>query len=33
VEDLEPICRITELKNNPVYLNNNDLIEILRERL
>jgi alcohol dehydrogenase class IV len=32
-EDLEPICRITELKNNPVKLNTDDLIEILRERL
>jgi alcohol dehydrogenase class IV len=31
--DLEPICRITELKNNPVKLNTDDLIEILRERL
>jgi alcohol dehydrogenase class IV len=32
-EDLEPICRITELKNNPVKLNTDDLIDILRERL
>jgi alcohol dehydrogenase class IV len=32
-EDLEPICRITELKNNPVKLNTDDLKEILRERL
>jgi alcohol dehydrogenase class IV len=32
-EDLEPICRITELKNNPVNLDTDDLIEILRERL
>ena len=32
-EDLEQICRITELKNNPVKLNTNDLIEILRDRL
>ena len=31
--DVEPICRITELKNNPVKLNTNDLIEILRDRL
>lgn len=32
-EDLDPICRITELKNNPVKLNTDDLIEILRNRL
>ena len=32
-EDLEQICKITELKNNPVKLNTDDLIEILRERL
>jgi alcohol dehydrogenase class IV len=32
-EDLEQICRITEIKNNPVKLNTDDLIEILRERL
>lgn len=32
-EDLEQICRITELKNNPVKLNTSDLFEILRERL
>ncbi len=32
-EDLEPICSITELKNNPVKLNTNDLLEILRDRL
>lgn len=32
-EDLEQICSITELKNNPVKLNTNDLIEILRDRL
>jgi alcohol dehydrogenase class IV len=31
--DLEPICRVTELKNNPVKLSTVDLIEILRERL
>jgi alcohol dehydrogenase class IV len=32
-EDLEPICRVTELKNNPVKLDTDDLIEILKERL
>ena len=32
-EDLEPISRITELKNNPVKLNMEHLIEILRSRL
>lgn len=32
-EDLDPICRITELKNNPVKLDTDDLIEILRNRL
>ena len=32
-EDLEPICRITELKNNPVKLNTENLMEILRSRL
>jgi alcohol dehydrogenase class IV len=32
-EDLEPICRITELKNNPVKLKTEDLMEILRDRL
>jgi alcohol dehydrogenase class IV len=32
-EDIEPICRITELKNNPVNLNTEDLMEILRSRL
>jgi len=32
-EDLEPICRITELKNNPVKLNMEHLIEILKIRL
>lgn len=32
-EDLDPICRITELKNNPVKLNTDDLIETLRNRL
>jgi alcohol dehydrogenase class IV len=32
-EDLVPICRITELKNNPVKLDTDDLIEILKERL
>jgi alcohol dehydrogenase class IV len=32
-EDLGPICRITELKNNPVKLTTDNLIEILRERL
>ncbi|HBC78974.1 MAG TPA: alcohol dehydrogenase [Bacteroidales bacterium] len=32
-EDIEPICRITELKNNPVKLNLEDLMEILRSRL
>lgn len=31
--DLEPICSVTELKNNPVKLNMIDLIEILKERL
>jgi alcohol dehydrogenase class IV len=31
-EDLGPICRITELKNNPVKLTTDNLIEILRER-
>ena len=31
--DLEPICRVTELKNNPVKLDMIDLIEILKERL
>jgi alcohol dehydrogenase class IV len=32
-EDIEPICRITELKNNPVKLKTEDLMEILRSRL
>jgi alcohol dehydrogenase class IV len=32
-EDIEPICMITELKNNPVKLNTEDLMEILRSRL
>jgi alcohol dehydrogenase class IV len=32
-KDLEIICRITELKNNPVKLNINDLDEILRNKL
>jgi alcohol dehydrogenase class IV len=31
--DLEAICRITELKNNPVKLSTEDLAEILRSRL
>ena len=32
-EDIEPICRITELKNNPVKLNTEDLMEILIDRI
>jgi len=32
-EDIEPICRITELKNNPVKLNLEDMMEILSSRL
>jgi alcohol dehydrogenase class IV len=32
-EDLGPICRITEIKNNPVKLNTDNLIEILKARL
>ena len=32
-EDIEPICRITEQKNNPVKLKTEDLIEILSSRL
>ena len=32
-EDIEPICRITELKNNPVKLSIDYLIEILKERI
>ena len=32
-EDIEPVCRVTELKNNPVKLGLEDLIEILSSRL
>lgn len=32
-KDLEAICRITELKNNPVKLDIEDLIKILKDRL
>lgn len=32
-KDIEKICRITELKNNPVKLSPDDLAEIIRERL
>jgi len=32
-EDIEPICKITELKNNPVKLNLEDMMEILSSRL
>lgn len=32
-EDIEPICRITEQKNNPVKLSIDYLIEILKERI
>lgn len=32
-EDIEPICRITEQKNNPVKLKTEDLMEILKDRI
>ena len=32
-KDVEEICRITELKNNPVKLNNDELAEILNSRI
>jgi alcohol dehydrogenase class IV len=32
-KDVEKICRVTELKNNPVKLSLDDLTEIIRERL
>jgi len=32
-KDIEKICRVTELKNNPAKLSPDDLAEIIRERL
>ena len=32
-KDIEKICRVTELKNNPAKLSQDDLTEIIRERL